>query len=87
MYRPQKAILSKVSRASRRKQVAVEEPAPRTTPRRMRPEVASMNMGSMNFGLFPMLQRFKGFRHDWERLYLEGMGWIIEALIRRLPAN
>lgn len=31
-----------------------------------------MNMGSMNFGLFPMLQRFKEFKHDWERPYLEG---------------
>ena len=38
----------------------------------LRPEVASMNMGSMNFGLFPMLQRFKEFKHDWERPYLEG---------------
>ena len=38
----------------------------------LRPEVASMNMGSMNFGLFPMLERFKDFPHDWERPYLEG---------------
>lgn len=36
------------------------------------PEVASLNMGTMNFGLFPMLKRFKDFRHDWEREYLEG---------------
>jgi uncharacterized protein (DUF849 family) len=35
------------------------------------PEVASLNMGSMNFGLFPMLARFKDFNHDWERPYLE----------------
>jgi uncharacterized protein (DUF849 family) len=28
-------------------------------------------MGSMNFGLFPMLKRFKHFKHDWERDYLE----------------
>jgi uncharacterized protein (DUF849 family) len=28
-------------------------------------------MGSMNFGLFPMLNRFKDFKHDWERQYLE----------------
>jgi len=28
-------------------------------------------MGSMNFGLFPMLQRFKEFKHDWERKALE----------------
>jgi uncharacterized protein (DUF849 family) len=36
------------------------------------PEVASLNMGSMNFGLYPMLQRFKTFEHEWERPYLEG---------------
>ena len=37
-----------------------------------KPEVASLNMGSMNFGLFPMLKRFKEFKYDWERPYLEG---------------
>jgi uncharacterized protein (DUF849 family) len=37
-----------------------------------KPEVASLNMGSMNFGLFPMLNRFKEFKYDWERPYLEG---------------
>jgi uncharacterized protein (DUF849 family) len=36
-----------------------------------RPEVASLNMGTMNFGLFPMLARFKDFKHDWEQPYLE----------------
>ena len=36
-----------------------------------RPEVASLNMGSMNFGLFPMLNRFKEFKHGWEREALE----------------
>ncbi|MCD8517618.1 MAG: 3-keto-5-aminohexanoate cleavage protein [Burkholderiaceae bacterium] len=36
-----------------------------------RPEVASLNMGSMNFGLFPMLDRFKTFEHQWEREHLE----------------
>jgi uncharacterized protein (DUF849 family) len=36
-----------------------------------KPEVASLNMGSMNFGLFPMLNRFKDFRHDWEKKALE----------------
>lgn len=35
------------------------------------PELASLNMGSMNFGLFTMLNRFKDFRHDWEREHLE----------------
>ena len=37
-----------------------------------KPEVASLNMGSMNFGLFPMLERFKEFKHPWERQHLEG---------------
>ena len=37
-----------------------------------RPEVASLNMGSMNFGLFPMLKRYRDFKHEWERPMLEG---------------
>lgn len=37
-----------------------------------KPEVASLNMGSMNFGLFPMLARYKELKHDWERAYLDG---------------
>ena len=37
-----------------------------------KPEVASLNMGSMNFGLFPMLARYKEFKYDWERPYLAG---------------
>jgi uncharacterized protein (DUF849 family) len=37
-----------------------------------KPEIASLNMGSMNFGLFPMLERFKDLRHPWESDYLEG---------------
>jgi uncharacterized protein (DUF849 family) len=36
-----------------------------------KPEVASLNMGSMNFGLFPMLKRFTSFKHDWEPQMLE----------------
>src|SRR4051812_16308949 len=36
-----------------------------------KPEVASLNMGSMNFGLFPMLNRFKDFKFDWEAEALE----------------
>lgn len=35
-----------------------------------KPEVASLNMGSMNFGLFGMLNRFKDFQHQWERDYI-----------------
>jgi len=36
-----------------------------------KPEIASLNMGSMNFGLYPMLNRFTEFRHAWEREHLE----------------
>ncbi|WP_147174549.1 3-keto-5-aminohexanoate cleavage protein [Pseudomonas sp. SJZ079] len=38
----------------------------------LKPEVASLNMGSMNFGLYEMLDRFSEFKHDWERPYLAG---------------
>jgi uncharacterized protein (DUF849 family) len=56
------------------------------------PELASLNMGSMNFGLFPALGRYKDFHHDWEPAYLEGSrDWIfrntfsdIEAILGRL---
>lgn len=37
-----------------------------------KPELASLNMGSMNFGLYPMLKRYKTFKFDWEREHLEG---------------
>jgi len=36
-----------------------------------KPEIASLNMGTMNFGLFPMLARQKEFKHAWEKPYLE----------------
>jgi len=38
----------------------------------LKPEVASLNMGSMNFGLYPMLARYPEFKHAWEREYLAG---------------
>ena len=55
------------------------------------PEVASLNMGSMNFGLFGMLSRFKDFKHDWEPAHLgnrdivfrnsfEDIGFVLETL-------
>lgn len=61
----------------------------------LKPEVASLNMGSMNFGLFPMLNRFKSFRHAWEREALENSRDLvfrntykdIEHVITTLAAN
>lgn len=35
------------------------------------PEMASLNMGSMNFGIFPLLQKYKTWKHDWEPKFLE----------------
>lgn len=59
------------------------------------PEVASLNMGSMNFGLFPMLKRFEGqLKHEWERNYIGDKGILfhntfadIECLLTTLGAN
>ena len=39
--------------------------------RRFKPELCSLNMGSMNFGLFPVLERISEFTHQWEPEYLE----------------
>ena len=39
---------------------------------KLKPEVASLNMGSMNFGLYEMLGRYKEFKYEWEKPYLAG---------------
>jgi uncharacterized protein (DUF849 family) len=59
---------------------------------RASPEVCSLNMGSMNFGMYPMLDRYKSFQYDWEASYLEASrDWIfrntfkdIETILDRL---
>ncbi len=38
---------------------------------KFKPEVASLNMGSINFGLFPLLEKYKDFKFEWEREHLE----------------
>jgi uncharacterized protein (DUF849 family) len=40
-------------------------------PARLKPEMCSLNMGSMNFGLYPMLARHKSWKHEWEPAFLE----------------
>ena len=40
-------------------------------PRELAPEMCSLNMGSMNFGLYPIANRVKEFQHEWEPVYLE----------------
>lgn len=59
---------------------------------RASPELCSLNMGSMNFGMYPMLGRYRDFKHDWEAGYLEASrDWIfrntfkdIETILERL---
>ncbi|MBP9952422.1 MAG: 3-keto-5-aminohexanoate cleavage protein [Cypionkella sp.] len=41
-------------------------------PLRFQPEMCSLNMGTMNFALYPMAVRIKEWKHDWERPFLEG---------------
>ncbi|WP_176598336.1 MULTISPECIES: 3-keto-5-aminohexanoate cleavage protein [Sphingobium] len=61
-------------------------------PLRASPELCSLNMGSMNFGMYPMLERYKSFQHDWEAAHLEASrDWIfkntfkdIELILERL---
>jgi uncharacterized protein (DUF849 family) len=63
--------------------------------RRFKPELSSLNMGSMNFGLFPVLDRVKEFKHSWEPEYLEASRDFIfrntykdiERLVTELGAN
>lgn len=38
---------------------------------RASPEMASLNVGSMNFGIFPMAAKYKSWKHDWEPGFLE----------------
>lgn len=41
-------------------------------PKTFAPEMCSLNMGSMNFALYPMAARIKDWKHDWEKPFLEG---------------
>ncbi|MEO2016673.1 MAG: 3-keto-5-aminohexanoate cleavage protein [Fuerstiella sp.] len=41
-------------------------------PLALQPEMCSLNMGSMNFGLYPALDKFSDWKHDWEADYLGG---------------
>lgn len=41
-------------------------------PKEAAPEMASLNMGTMNFALYPMAERIADWQHDWEKPFLEG---------------
>lgn len=42
-----------------------------SAPAELAPEMCSLNMGSVNFGLFPMKDRYSDWTHDWEETFLE----------------
>ena len=59
------------------------------------PELCSLNMGSMNFGTFPMMSAIARYQHEWERDYLEmSRDYVfrntfadIEGIVRALSAQ
>ena len=42
-------------------------------PRLAKPEMCSLNMGSMNFSIHPLAAKISSWRYDWEKDYVEGM--------------
>lgn len=46
-------------------------------PLRFKPEMASLNMGSMNFSIHPVAGKIREWKHDWEQAYVEGTEDII----------
>ena len=46
-------------------------------PLRFKPEMASLNMGSMNFSIHPAAQKIKSWKYPWEQAYVEGTEDII----------
>ena len=42
-------------------------------PLKARPEMCSLNMGSMNFSIHPVARRYTQWQHAWEQPYVEGM--------------
>lgn len=46
-------------------------------PLQARPEMCSLNMGSMNFSVHPLARKYGQWRHDWERPHVEGMEDVI----------
>ncbi len=61
-------------------------------PVRARPEFASLNMGTLNFGVFPLAAKYRQWKHPWEQPFIEGTRNVvqmntfaqIEEVIRRV---
>jgi uncharacterized protein (DUF849 family) len=54
-----------------------------------KPEMCSLNMGSMNIAIFPFADRYKTWKHDWEEPYLRGTDDYIfrKAVVQRSEAR
>jgi uncharacterized protein (DUF849 family) len=49
----------------------------------LRPEMCSLNMGSMNFAIFPLADRYTSWKHDWEEPYLRTTDdWVFKNTFR-----
>jgi len=53
-------------------------------PRAFRPEMCSLNMGSMNFALYPMAAKDRVWKHAWEKPFLEGTD---DLIFRNTPRD
>jgi uncharacterized protein (DUF849 family) len=56
-------------------------------PKANAPEMCSLNMGSMNFALYPMIARIKEFKHEWEKPFLENSDDVVFKNTPRDIAN
>jgi len=61
------AILSKTTGGSSAMTAEERMAAPMV----LAPELCSLNMGTMNFGLYPMAEKAREWQHDWELPFLE----------------
>jgi uncharacterized protein (DUF849 family) len=48
----------------------------------VKPEMCSLNMGSMNFGIYPLADRYSKFKFDWEEPYLRGTDFVFRNTFR-----
>jgi uncharacterized protein (DUF849 family) len=53
-------------------------------PKAARPEMVSLNMGTMNFALYPLATKVERWKHDWERPFLEGSD---DLIFRNTPRD
>jgi len=51
-------------------------------PKLAKPEMCSLNMGTMNFALYPAAARITEWKYDWEKPFLEGSD---DLVVQELP--